>query len=610
MSGQRGCALINVNRVICPIWGVISIIYAVKDILLQITAACSFLFMFQWWLDQGHFVRRNGKFPDDQSFLVISCALSIVFCMVLSTTLFGAIYLNLAIIPAFIGILYASFRPGISLAAFFILCTVLFSEPPGLSNLVLNTGVLLYPLLFGMAKPFKSGKVLNKISILWSVLFPTMLFIVLEPNMYGPGPYNTQSIEMLMIFLYLIVSVIMGGCFIYFIETAWDRVQTKEKMKGISEKFERESEKLQQITNVVPVSIMSLDDMGYVTELNECMLNLFRQHDPGITREDIVGQPIERLLREEIDGQTLKRMKDSGFNQQRYNEKFQYDSRTYHVFSAPLQQRLGEGTGGRVLIVQDLTEEEKFRSELDNVERLTLVGQMAAGITHEIRNPMAVVRGFLQLMREKSPGEIDSYYQIVMEELDRANGIINDFLSLAQSRISDKETVQLHHIIEELSPLLWADANLRGQSVELRLCPSLPLLQLNPREIKQLILNLARNGMEAMEPKGVLLVETRSTGDKVELIIQDTGGGIPQSQLEKLFVPFYTTKSQGTGLGLPLCLSIAERHHGGIRVESQEGKGTAFIVSFPWRQESRLQAAVTKETSDVPPNNIVPNQER
>jgi signal transduction histidine kinase len=290
-------------------------------------------------------------------------------------------------------------------------------------------------------------------------------------------------------------------------------------------------------------------------------------------------------------------MVDAASHKQRYNEKILYDSRIYHIFSTPLQQELGGLPGGRVLVVQDLTEEEKFRTELDNVERLTLVGQMAAGITHEIRNPMAVVRGFLQLMREKSPGEMESYYQIVMEELDRANGIINDFLSLAQSRISNKETVQLHHIIEELSPLLWADANLRGQSVELRLCPSLPLLQLNTREIKQLILNLARNGMEAMAPKGVLTLETRINTDRVELIIQDTGSGIPQSQLEKLFVPFFTTKSQGTGLGLPLCLSIAERHNGGIQVDSEEGEGTAFTVSFPYGQEGRQEAAAAKESA-------------
>lgn len=550
--------------------------------------------MFQWWLDQSHIVRRKHRFPDDQSFLIICCAISIVFCMVLSTTLFGATYLNLAILPAYIGILYGGFRSGISLAVFFLLCTALFSEPPGITNLVLNTGVLYYPLLFAIAKSFKKGVLMEKIGMLWSVLLPSMLFIVLAPKMYGSGISDVYSSEMLVLSVYFLVSVILGGGFVYFIETAWDRLQIKEHLRGVSEKFERESEKLQQITNVVPLNIMTLDDYGYVADLNECMLNLIRCHFPQITREAIVGRPASHLISYQMDD-TMRRLSEAANNKQRYSEKITYDSRVYHVFSAPLQHGIGGGAGGRVLIVQDLTDEERLRSELDNVERLTLVGQMAAGITHEIRNPMAVVRGFLQLMREKSPGELDSYYQIVMEELDRANGIINDFLSLAQSRISDKETVQLHLIIEELAPLLWADANLRGQSVELRLCPSLPLLQLNKREMKQLILNLARNGMEAMEAKGVLILETRISAERVELIIRDTGSGIPQSQLDKLFVPFFTTKSQGTGLGLPLCLSIAERHNGTITVDSQEGAGTAFTVALPFGQDYLMDAAAAKE---------------
>ena len=144
---MRGYALINRNRIFCPIWGVIAIIYAVKDILLQISAACTFLFLFQWRLDHGHPVHRNNKFPDDQTFLMICCALSITLCMALSTTLFGMVYLNLAILPAYIGILYGNLRSGAYLALYFFLCTGLFSMPSGLDQLLLNTGVLMYPLL-------------------------------------------------------------------------------------------------------------------------------------------------------------------------------------------------------------------------------------------------------------------------------------------------------------------------------------------------------------------------------------------------------------------------------------------------------------------------------
>ncbi|MEK4324795.1 ATP-binding protein [Paenibacillus sp. FSL R7-0297] len=467
---------------------------------------------------------------------------------------------------------------------YFIFCTALFSVPSGFEHLILNTGGLLYPLLFGMAKPFKHATLIHKVGMLWGALFPSMLFIVIAPRMQGHIILNTPPTEAILLGVYLLTAVILGGLFIVYIETAWDRLQVKERMKGISEKFQWESEKLQQITNVVPLNIMSFDDNGYVTELNEYMLSLIQRHYPHLTREIILSQPADQVFGKSMDREIYERLRGILLNKQRSNAKINYDSMTYHIFTAPLKHESGV-PGGIVMIIQDLTEEEKIRSELDNVERLTLVGQMAAGITHEIRNPMAVVRGFLQLMREKSPEDLHSYYHIVMEELDRANSIINDFLSLAQSRVSEKEMVQLELILEELTPLIWADANLRGQSVELKLSPSLPPLRLNVREIKQLILNLARNAMEAMDAKGVLTLETCEQEDTAQLIITDTGSGIPQSQLKQLFTPFYTTKSQGTGLGLPLCLSIAERHNGTIHVESEVGKGTSVIVTIPFEPE-------------------------
>lgn len=555
---------------------------------MQVLSASSFLVLFLWWMDQGNISRRTRHFPEDQGFLIIISAMSITFCTILSTTLFDVVYLNLAILPACIGILYGNFRSGLCLAAFFILCTALYSSQLGVSSLVINTGVLLYPLLFGLAGPFKSGKLIEKIGMLWIVLFPSMLFIVLVPRMYSRNIYDTNPSNAVLAAVYLFVTVILGALFVYCIETAWDRLQIKEQMKGISEKFKWESEKLQQITDVVELNIMSLNDSGYITELNEFMMKLVHRHHPELSREIILSQPAAQIFKGNMDEKTFDSLRNIIGNKQRSNAKIKLDDSTYQIYIAPLEQGAG-APGGTVVIVEDLTQEENLRHELDNVERLTLVGQMAAGITHEIRNPMAVVRGFLQLMREKSPDELNSYYQIVMDELDRANSIINDFLSLAQSRISDTEQVHLHHVIEELSPLIWADANLRGQSVELKLSPSLPLLQLNVREIKQLILNLARNGMEAMDSKGVLTVETRINGDRVDLMIRDTGGGIPQNQIDNLFVPFFTTKSQGTGLGLPLCLSIVERHKGVISVDSVEGSGTVFTVSFPVERDDQVQ---------------------
>lgn len=555
-------------------------IYAVMDILLQISAASSFLILLQWWLDQGRPHPRIRFFADAQGVLAVSCALSVTFCTLLSSSLFGVVYLNLAIIPAYLGVLYASTGLGLYLIAYFLLCTIVYSAPAGISDILLYTGFLLYPLLFSIARSsFKHVKMHMKIILLWSALFPAMLFITLAPRMGGGLSYDLHSSEGVLVALYLGLAMLLGGIFIYYIETALERRQSREYVTTINEQMRRESEKLQQITEVVQLNMMTMAD-GYITELNEFMLRLIQQHYPGMSRETIMSQPAIELFGKDMDEDTLSRLCSVIRHQQRTNAKIVYDCKTYLIFTAPLLEE-ADRSGGVVIIAQDLTAEEKMRSELDNAERLTLVGQMAAGITHEIRNPMAVVRGFLQLMREKSPDELDSYYQIVMEELDRANSIINDFLSLAQSRISDKEMADLHHVIEDLGPLLWADANLRGQSVELQVDPALPLLRLNVREIKQMILNLARNAMEAMGPKGVLTIVTRTMGGNVELMIKDTGSGIPEDMLKNMFVPFFTTKDQGTGLGLPLCLSIAERHQGKIRVDSAAGLGTTITVSFP-----------------------------
>lgn len=560
---------------------------------MQISAACSFLFLIQWWVDQGLVARKKGSFPDNQTFLVMACTLSLILCTLLSTTLFGIAYLNLGMIPAYIGILYGTVRSGILLSIFLLVCNIFIAEPTGISNMILNSGILLYPLLFGLAKPFKKGTVVEKIGMLWMVLCPNMLFIALVPIIGGKNIYESNSSESLLITLYLFSTIALGGIFVYFVEMVWSRWRAKVHMETKSDNFQWESEKLQQITNVVPISIMSLDDYGVVTELNDCMLGMIRTHYPHLRREDIINKPVRAFFNGSVDAEAYKRVGDNIRGKRRSHERMTHESRVYQIYSAPLVNTNTALSGGVVLIAQDITDEVKLRSELDHVERLSLVGQMAAGITHEIRNPMAVVRGFLQLMREKSSDDLDSYYQIVLEELDRANSIINDFLSLAQSRISDKEKVLLHRIIEEVSPLLWADANLRGQSVELKLNASIHEMELNVREIKQLILNLGRNGMEAMGPKGILTLETHSTQDKVELIVRDRGIGMSESQREKLFSPFFTTKREGTGLGLSLCLSIVERHNGKINVESVEGEGTVFTISFPLVKEEYSGATLT-----------------
>lgn len=230
-------------------------------------------------------------------------------------------------------------------------------------------------------------------------------------------------------------------------------------------------------------------------------------------------------------------------------------------------------------IIRDVTARKQLEQELFRLDRLNIVGQMAANIGHEIRNPLTTVRGFLQVLaRKKELTPYQDNFGVMLDELDRANSLITEYLSLSKHRLTDLKPQNLNKIIESLYPLLQAHANNSNQLIILELEDS-PELLLDQKEIRQLILNLARNGLEAMPPGKTLTIRTYVEADATVLAIRDEGGGIPAAILEKIGLPFFTTKESGTGLGLAICYSIANRHQARIDIETTPN-GTTFLVGF------------------------------
>lgn len=217
--------------------------------------------------------------------------------------------------------------------------------------------------------------------------------------------------------------------------------------------------------------------------------------------------------------------------------------------------------------------------EMDRLERLSLLGEMAAGIAHEIRNPMTVVKGYLQLLQAKKEYAPDrQHLKVMIDELDRATAIITEFLSLARNASVELKRDNLNSILEALFPLIMADAMKAGKEIGLKL-GNIPQLDLDQRQIRQLVLNLTRNGLESMPPNGILTISTYLEGGRVVLAVQDQGAGIDPAILDKLGTPFVTTKEQGTGLGLAVCYRIAERHNAKIDVQTGAA-GTTFMIVF------------------------------
>ncbi len=223
---------------------------------------------------------------------------------------------------------------------------------------------------------------------------------------------------------------------------------------------------------------------------------------------------------------------------------------------------------------------QRERDKVHRLDRFNLIGEMAAGVAHEIRNPLTVIKGYLQFIRLKVAG-MDEQFVTILKELSRVEDIITDFLSLARNKKIENKAVNLNVIFNEIYPLLLAESLKKGVELKVRLSCNMADIYADEKEMKQLILNLARNGIESIEGHGIINISTTADHNLVTLSISDSGCGIPGESIKKIFDPFYTTKNEGTGLGLSVCQSIVERHGGNIEVISHIGKGTTFIITFP-----------------------------
>lgn len=234
-------------------------------------------------------------------------------------------------------------------------------------------------------------------------------------------------------------------------------------------------------------------------------------------------------------------------------------------------------------IARDITERKQMEAEMKRLDGLNLIGQMAASIAHEIRNPMTTVRGFLQLLGAKQNLlNYKNYFELMVEELDRANSIITEFLSLSRNTPIELTLQNLNTIINKLLPMLQADALKNEQNITVEL-EELPNAELNEQEMRQVILNLARNGFESMEAGGIITIKTYLENGQAVIAVSDQGSGIPTEVLENIGKPFLTTKANGTGLGLAVSYNIVHRHGGTLSIETGN-PGTTFAIKLPLTQ--------------------------
>ena len=343
-------------------------------------------------------------------------------------------------------------------------------------------------------------------------------------------------------------------------------------------KMEETIRKAEQEKNLILSSISEI--VIYLdNNMNIKWANTAAVESCGVSIEDMLGRQCYEIWQgRNTPCQQCPVLKtiDTGNIQQR--EIISLNGEIWRIKSFPVNDQDGKVIGA-VEFAKEITHSKQLEKEMARLDRLNLIGEMAASFGHEIRNPMSTVRGFLQMLSEKAEcSRYNDYYTLMIEELDRANSIITEYLSLAKDKAIEMKKHNLNSLIESLYPLVLADAIHNDKYIELELRDT-PDLWIDKKEIHQLILNLVRNGLEAMDEGGVLILATYMDGDETVLEVKDQGKGIDPEILCKLGIPFISTKENGTGLGLAVCYSIAKRHNAKIEVDTSPN-GTTFSVRF------------------------------
>lgn len=277
--------------------------------------------------------------------------------------------------------------------------------------------------------------------------------------------------------------------------------------------------------------------------------------------------------------------------------RFRGRNRHFEMVASPLKNP--EWPEQRVLIFKrDVTLEKEYQAKYYQVEKMATIGMLAAGVAHEVNNPMAAIYGFAEGLRRRLPrieGQVPQsllqdfkeYTEIILKECHRCQGIIQTLLSFSRLNSAPFSALDINKVITDTLRLV--DHHLRqrqGLSIQLQLDERLPLIFGDESQLKQVVLNLLVNALDAIQGRGIITICTFHSNNMVCLSVEDTGCGIAPEHLDKLFEPFFTTKGvgKGIGIGLSTCYNIVQEHGGEISVSSELGKGSTFSVYLPLYQ--------------------------
>ena len=255
---------------------------------------------------------------------------------------------------------------------------------------------------------------------------------------------------------------------------------------------------------------------------------------------------------------------------------------TFLTSSSPIFDSFGEFIGS-VHVVRDITELKQLQKKLVMSEKMAALGEVAAKVAHEIRNPLVSVGGFAKRLEKKLDGNLKEYAGIIVKEVSRLEDILKEILGFVKDVRLFKESVNLNMLVGDILRLMESDMQERGVNLQTDY-QQVPDVFVDPNRVKEAIMNIIANAVQSLAGTGMVAVRTYLQGQEAVLEVRDTGKGIPESELPSIFNPFFTTKSSGTGLGLAITHRIIQEHNGRIEVKSEIGAGTTFSVYLPIKE--------------------------
>ena len=353
--------------------------------------------------------------------------------------------------------------------------------------------------------------------------------------------------------------------------------RTKKELSEVKLGFDRLEVLNEAIVRSIKSGLMIIDAQGRISFLNRSAENIF-----GKKAEELTGKALFELFPDGVKDKLEEARKKGG------REKINYTNfRKQDLVLECSWQRLenpGDLPLGELLVISDVSELEKMEERLRTADRLAVVGKLAAGIAHEIRNPLGAISGSIELLKQETGTDetVSRLMGIVLNETERLNKLITDFLLYAWPKARDIQAIHLDQLFKNLVEMLIGRAN--NVKLELKMEPDM-IIYADPKLVEQIFWNLANNALEAMPGGGRLEIrggkEPREVKEGVWFSFLDTGIGISKENLGRIFEPFFTTKDKGTGLGLSMVWRIVEEIGGEIEVQSQEGKGAEFRIWLP-----------------------------